>query len=128
EVTAAPDAGGTASDRLLRGLDVTRGIAGPTATKALAAVGAGGPRLGPPGFQELAPLVAETTAGKRCARLDVRADPDRFGNLLATADVLVCGLRPGVLSGLGWPEERVREVNPSIVLADLSAYGDSGPW
>jgi crotonobetainyl-CoA:carnitine CoA-transferase CaiB-like acyl-CoA transferase len=128
EVTAVPDADGAASDGRPRVLDLTRVIAGPTATKVLAAFGADVLRLDPPGFEELAPLVAETTAGKRCARLDVRADADRFGDLLAAADVLVCGLRPGVLAGLGWPEERLREVNPSIVLADLSAYGDTGPW
>jgi CoA-transferase family III len=128
EVTSMPDPGGANPARRVRVLDLTRVIAGPTATKVLAAFGADVLRLDPPGFEELAPLVAETTAGKRCARLDVRADADRFGDLLAAADVLVCGLRPGVLAGLGWPEERLREVNPSIVLADLSAYGDTGPW
>ena len=121
-------AGGGRGGRRLRVLDLTRVIAAPTATKVLAAVGADVLRLDPPDFAELAPLVADTTAGKRCARLDVRADADRFGALVAAADVLVCGLRPGALARLGWPEERLRSVNPSLVLAELSAYGDSGAW
>src|SRR4051812_9018375 len=128
EVTAVADGGGVGSARPARVLDLTRVIAGPTATKVLAAFGADVLRLDPPGFTELPALVAETTAGKRCARLDVRANPDRFGELVAAADVLVCGLRPGALARLGWPREGLREVNPSLVLAELSAYGDTGPW
>lgn len=111
-----------------RVLDLTRVIAGPTATKVLAAFGADVLRLDPPGFEELPALVAETTAGKRCARLDARADPACFAELVAAADVLVCGLRPGALSRLGWPPERLVAVNPSLVVAELSAYGDTGPW
>jgi crotonobetainyl-CoA:carnitine CoA-transferase CaiB-like acyl-CoA transferase len=109
-------------------LDLTRVIAGPTGTKVLAALGADVLRLDPPGFEELPPLVADTTAGKRCARLDVRAEPGRFAELVAAADVLVDGLRPGALDRLGWPPERLWSANPSLVVAELSAYGDTGPW
>ena len=111
-----------------RVIDLTRVIAGPTATAVLAAFGADVLRLDPPGFEELPPLVAATTAGKRCARLDLRAEPERFADLLGAADVLVCGLRPGALAGLGWPLDRLLSVNPGLVVAELSAYGDTGPW
>ncbi len=111
-----------------RVVDLTRVIAGPTATKVLAAFGADVLRLDPPGFVEVPPLVAETTAGKRCASLDVRAQGERFAELVAAADVVVCGLRPGALSRWGWPPERLAEVNPGLVVAELSAYGDTGPW
>jgi crotonobetainyl-CoA:carnitine CoA-transferase CaiB-like acyl-CoA transferase len=111
-----------------RVLDLTRVIAGPTATKVLAALGADVLRLDAPGFEEVPALVAETTAGKRCARLDIRASGDRFAELVAAADVLVCGLRPGALARLGWPPERLEAVNPGLVVAELSAYGDTGPW
>ncbi|MGZ6270016.1 MAG: CoA transferase, partial [Candidatus Limnocylindrales bacterium] len=111
-----------------RVVDLTRVIAGPTATKVLAAFGADVLRLDPPGFAEVPPLVAETTAGKRCASLDVRAQGERFAQLVAAADVVVCGLRPGALSRWGWPPERLAEVNPGLVVAELSAYGDTGPW
>jgi crotonobetainyl-CoA:carnitine CoA-transferase CaiB-like acyl-CoA transferase len=107
-------------------LDLTRVIAGPTATKVLAAVGADVLRLDAPGFEEVPALVADTSAGKRCARLDLR--DGRVEPLVAAADVLVCGLRPGALAGLGWTPQRLAEVNPGLVVAELSAYGDTGPW
>jgi crotonobetainyl-CoA:carnitine CoA-transferase CaiB-like acyl-CoA transferase len=116
--------------RPLRVLDLTRVIAGPTATKVLAALGADVLRLDPPGFQEVAAVVADTTAGKRCAHLDLRGDPgrERFAALLRAADVLVCGLRPGALDRLGWSRPALAAANPRLVLAELSAYGDTGPW
>ncbi len=115
-----------AGDRL-RVLDLTRVIAGPTATKVLAAVAAGDVlRLDAPGFEEVPALVADTSAGKRCARLDLR--DSRVESLVAAADVLVCGLRPGALARLGWTPERLAQVNPQLVVADLSAYGETGPW
>jgi crotonobetainyl-CoA:carnitine CoA-transferase CaiB-like acyl-CoA transferase len=107
-------------------LDLTRVIAGPTATKVLAAVGADVLRLDAPAFEEVPALVADTSAGKRCAWLDLR-DP-LAERLVAAADVLVCGLRPGALARLGWPPERLAQVNPGLVVAELSAYGDTGPW
>jgi CoA-transferase family III len=117
--------GGRVGERV-RVLDLTRVIAGPTATKVLAAVGADVLRLDAPGFEEVPALVADTSAGKRCARLDLR--DRRVGSLVAAADVLVCGLRPGALAGLGWTPERLAQVNPGLVVAELSAYGDTGPW
>jgi crotonobetainyl-CoA:carnitine CoA-transferase CaiB-like acyl-CoA transferase len=128
DVSVAPDPAGKPGGSRLRVLDLTRVIAAPTATKVLAAFGADVLRLDPPGFDEMPALVADTTAGKRCARLDITAEPDAFASLVAAADVLVCGLRPGALDRLGWPEERLCAVNPSLVVAELSAYGDTGPW
>ena len=127
ETSPARAPGGADADDL-RVLDLTRVIAGPTATKVLAAFGADVLRLDPPGFEEVPALVAETTAGKRCASLDVRARGDVFADLVASADVLVCGLRPGALARWGWPPERLAEVNPGLIVAELSAYGDTGPW
>jgi crotonobetainyl-CoA:carnitine CoA-transferase CaiB-like acyl-CoA transferase len=109
-----------------RVLDLTRVIAGPTATKVLAAVGADVLRLDAPGFVEVPALAADTSAGKRCARLDLR--DARLEALVAAADVLVCGLRPDALARLGWTPERLAGVNPRLVVAELSAYGDTGPW
>ena len=83
-------------------------------------------RLDAPGFEEVPALVADTSAGKRCARLDLR--DSRVESLVAAADVLVCGLRPGALARLGWTPERLAQVNPQLVVADLSAYGETGPW
>jgi hypothetical protein len=125
-----PDVGLAGTHGRLRVLDLTRVIAGPTATKVLAALGADVLRVDHPHFEEVPALVPDTTAGKRCARLDLRDTAGRavFAELLRTADVLVCGLRPGALAGLGWPVEELARHNPGLVLAELSAYGDTGPW
>ena len=92
-------------------LDLTRVIAGPTATKVLAAVAAADVlRLDAPGFEEVPALVADTSAGKRCARLDLR--DSRVESLVAAADVLVCGLRPGALARLGLDAGAARAGEP----------------
>lgn len=120
---AAPLAG-------IRVLDLTRVIAGPVATSFLAGHGAEVLRIDPPGFREVPALVPEVTAGKRCAALDLRRDPDRraFAALLADAHVLVHGLRPGALTGLGYDSETLTRVNPSLIVATHDAYGWAGPW
>lgn len=104
----------------IRVLDLTRVIAGPECTRFLAALGADVLRIDPPGFDEVPALVPEATAGKRCAFLDA-ADP-RFAELVAEADVVVFGLRPGALA------IDLRACNPALVVASLDAYGWAGPW
>jgi len=114
----------------LKILDLTRVIAGPVATRFLAAYGADVLRVDPPAFQEVELLLPETTAGKRCTALDLRtlADRRRFEALLADADVLVHGLRPGALPGLGYDQATLRARFPQLILAGVNAYGRTGPW
>jgi len=114
----------------VRVLDLTRVIAGPVATRFLAAYGAEVLRIDPPGFAEVGALLPETTAGKRCAALDLRsvAGRQRFGELVAQADVLVCGLRPDALDRLGLGRDELLAHNPDLIMARLDAYGWSGPW
>jgi crotonobetainyl-CoA:carnitine CoA-transferase CaiB-like acyl-CoA transferase len=47
--------------------------------------------------------------------------------LAAKADVLLCNFRPGTLSKLGVGYETLREIKPDIIVAELPAYGISGP-
>lgn len=113
----------------IRVLDLTRVLAGPVATRLLAAYGADVLRIDPPDWDEPG-VVPEVTVGKRCAGLDLSlaADRARFEALLAEADVLVHGYRPGALAGLGWDERGIRAVNPGIVDVALCAYGWTGPF
>ncbi len=113
----------------LRVLDLTRIIAGPVATRFLAGFGAEVLRIDPPGWEE-ASLQPEVTLGKRCARLDLRDTNGResFIALLAGADVIVHGLRPGALDGLGLGAQERRRVQPGIIDVSLDAYGWTGPW
>jgi crotonobetainyl-CoA:carnitine CoA-transferase CaiB-like acyl-CoA transferase len=49
-------------------------------------------------------------------------------NLVRKADVMVHNLRHGAIDRLGFDEERVRELNPSIVYAAISGFGAEGPY
>jgi len=111
-------------------VDLTRVIAGPTASKILAAHGAEVVRLEPPGFPEAPVLTVDTGFGKRVATLDVRSPDGRrsLEALVRGADVVVHGFRPGALDALGFGEERLAELRPGLVLASLSAWGVGGPW
>lgn len=113
----------------IRVLDLTRVIAGPVATRFLAAFGAEVLRVDPPGWQEPA-LEPEFTVGKRCAHLDARtpAGAATLRELLAGADVLVHGYRPGALDHLGLNAAARRDLNPRLVDVSLDAYGWTGPW
>jgi len=121
-VTGRPLAG-------VRVLDLTRVLAGPVATRLLAGWGADVLRIDPPDWDEPA-VVPEVTLGKRCARLDLAAAGarDRLLGLLADADVLVHGYRPGALDGLGLGAEVREAARPGLVDVSLDAYGWGGPW
>ncbi|MDZ5648069.1 CoA transferase [Nitrospirillum sp. BR 11828] len=110
-------------------LDLTRVLAGPTATRFLAGCGAQVLRIDPPDWEEPA-LAPDMTLGKRCARLNLRdaGDLATFRRLLAQADVLVHGYRPDALAGLGLDADSRRALNPGLVDICLDAYGWTGPW
>jgi crotonobetainyl-CoA:carnitine CoA-transferase CaiB-like acyl-CoA transferase len=113
----------------VRVLDLTRVLAGPVATRTLAGLGASVLRIDPAGWDE-PNVVPDVTLGKRCSHLDLRNDHDRaiFETLLAQADVLVHGYRPGALEGLGYGEAERERLAPGIAEVSLDAYGWTGPW
>jgi crotonobetainyl-CoA:carnitine CoA-transferase CaiB-like acyl-CoA transferase len=127
------DAGGCAPGKAslagCRVLDLTRVLAGPVATRFLAGFGAQVLRIDPPHWSEPA-AEAEVNLGKRCAGLDLHRAEDRqtFERLLASADILLHGYRPGALEGVGYGPEARRALNPGLIDVSLSAYGRSGPW
>ncbi len=51
-----------------------------------------------------------------------------FGRLTAEADAVFANFKPGTLTSLGFPYDTLRTLNPRIVLAGSSAFGNSGPW
>lgn len=112
----------------LRVLDLSRVIAGPTATRALALVGADVLRLDPPGMPEIDEQHIDTGAGKRTASLDLTVDLPRFRELLDGADVLVLGYRAGSLDRFGLSAEELAETRPHLVVASLTAYPAVSAW
>ncbi|CAL9603774.1 CoA transferase [Streptomyces sp. Tu 3180] len=112
----------------LRVLDLTRVLAGPVATRTLALLGADVLRVDAPWLPELPDQHADTGFGKRSARLDLRTGRDTLEELLAAADVVVTGYRPGALDRFGLTAEALAERRPGVVVARLSAWGADGPW
>ncbi len=62
--------------------------------------------------------------------LDLRspAGAEVFAELVARCDAVFANFKPGTLAALGFPERRLRQLNPGVVLAESSAFGDRGPW
>ncbi|MGW3652151.1 CoA transferase [Streptomyces sp. NPDC000878] len=112
----------------IRVLDLTRVIAGPVATRTLALLGADVLRVDAPRLPELPDQHADTGFGKQSAVLDLAADRSAFEELLADADVVVTGYRPGALDRFGLSPEALAERRPGVVVAQLSAWGAYGPW
>ncbi|MGW7332012.1 CoA transferase [Streptomyces sp. NPDC054840] len=116
----------------VRVLDLTRVIAGPVATRTLGLLGADVLRIDPPGLPEADDAYADTGFGKRSALLDLAQAGDRavFEGLLAEADVVVTGYRPGALERYGFGGRELLERWPGLVVAELCAWGwrARGPW
>ena len=68
--------------------------------------------------------------GKESLGIDLK-DPEDLAflrRLLGKADVLIQNFRPGVIERLGLDYAAVRAINPAIVYASISGYGEDGPW
>jgi crotonobetainyl-CoA:carnitine CoA-transferase CaiB-like acyl-CoA transferase len=114
----------------VRVLDLTRVIAGPVATRTLALLGADVLRVDSPQLLEDADAHADTGLGKRSTLLDLSASGDRhvFEDLLSSADVVVTGYRPGALDRYGLAPDALLARRPDLIVAQLCAWGWSGPW
>ncbi|MCH9728139.1 MAG: CoA transferase [Actinomycetia bacterium] len=62
--------------------------------------------------------------------LDLRQPPgaELFSQLVQGADAVFANFKPGTLAALGFSYDQLRALNPRIVLAESSAFGDRGPW
>ena len=56
------------------------------------------------------------------------ADLSALRALIARADVLIQNFRPGVIERLGLGFDAVKAINPRLVYASISGYGEEGPW
>ncbi|WP_253917550.1 CoA transferase [Glutamicibacter halophytocola] len=114
----------------LRVLDLTRVIAGPTASRTLAAFGAEVLRVDAPQLPELQAQHVDTGFGKRSSLLDLSSpvDGERMARLLEGADVLITGYRQGALSRFGLDPQSLQEKYPELIIAELDAWGYEGPW
>jgi crotonobetainyl-CoA:carnitine CoA-transferase CaiB-like acyl-CoA transferase len=62
--------------------------------------------------------------------LDLRSAEGKeiFARLVGDADAVFANFKPGTLTALGFSYDALRGINPRIVLAGSSAFGNSGPW
>ncbi|MFY9713133.1 MAG: CoA transferase [Microbacterium sp.] len=114
----------------IRVLDLTRVLAGPIATRDLAFAGAEVLRVDSPRLPEIGWQHLETGHGKRSTMLDLADAVDRrvFEELLASADVVVTGYRPGSLDRYGLSVEALWERRPGIIVGSVGAWSERGPW
>lgn len=73
---------------------------------------------------------ASLNRNKRSLAVDLKdaAQVERLRQLCLAADVIVENYRPGVLPRLGLGFEQLSAINPRIVYASVSGYGQSGPY
>ena len=120
-------------------LDLTRVRSGPTAVRQFADWGANVIKIEPPekidpskgmGGSRDGPDFQNIHRNKRGITLNMK-DPDGlavFKRLVEKADVVVENFRPGVKDRLGIDYQSLKAINPGIVLASISGFGQDGPY
>lgn len=68
--------------------------------------------------------------GKESICLDLKEEADRavLIGIIAKADILVQNLAPGAMARLGLSSANLRKGYPSLIICEISGYGDSGPY
>jgi len=116
----------------LQVLDLSQHMAGALVTQLLADYGAEVVCIEPPGGSPLRRQPGWVTwgRGKRSVVLDLRDDTDarRARSLAEGADVLLEDFRPGKAERLGLGYDSLCDVNPGLVHASISGFGERGPY
>jgi crotonobetainyl-CoA:carnitine CoA-transferase CaiB-like acyl-CoA transferase len=127
----------------IRVLDVSAVMAGPFCGMLLGDMGADVIKVEPPGSGDLTrrsmgfKLKGSDSLGfinmnrnKRSIVLNLKTEAGRgvFYQLVRTADVLIENYRPGAAARLGIDYATLRAINPRIIYASISGFGQTGPW
>ena len=124
----------------IRVLDFTRVLSGPHCTRMLSDLGAEVIKVEPPegdltrfAFPRVGSMstyFAQQNIGKKNISMDLKAPEavELVKALIRECDVVVENYRGGVMDklGLGWSV--VSQINPRLIYAAISGYGNSGPW
>jgi len=128
----------------IRVIDITHVLAGPFATYQLAVLGADVIKVEHPDDPDQSRGVGSDkdlnrrnmgtsfltqASNKRSITLDLKREHDReiLKKLVATADIFVENYRPGAFEALGLGYEALAAINPRLIYASFSAFGQSGP-
>ena len=127
----------------VRVLDVSQVMAGPYCCMLLADLGADVIKIEPPGTGDQTrgamgfKMKGSDSMGflnmnrnKRSVTLNLKskAGKEVFFRLVKTADILVENYRPGVMKKLGIDYPTLKNINPGLVYASISGFGQTGPW
>lgn len=115
----------------VRVLDLGAIIAGPFAASLLGELGAGVIKVEPlTGDSFRGPGFAAYNKGQRGVALDLRHARGKaaFDDLVRHADIVVDNYRPGVLGRLGIEWDSLLGVNPNVISASITGFGDGGPF
>ena len=139
----ATDGNGTAAKGALDGirvLDLGRYQAGPRCALMFARMGAdvikveavtgdesrsNGPRV-----RGQSAYWVQYNSGKRSLSIDLRSDEGKeiLRELVKVSDILVQNFRPGTIARMGFGYDELRKLNKGIVMVNVSAYGQYGPF
>jgi CoA:oxalate CoA-transferase len=122
-------------------VDLTHVLNGPFGTTLLADLGARVIKIEPPGhgddtrtygpfYKNQSLYFSSVNRGKESVVLNLKADKDRavFLNMVRRADVLTENFRPGTMQRLGFSYDEIVKINPRIIYASSSGFGQNGPF
>ena len=118
----------------VRVLDLGRYQAGPRCGLMLYRLGADVIKIEPPKGEESRTngqhYWVQYNSGKRSLGLNLYSDEGKniLSKLVKTADIFIQNFRPGVIGEIGFSYEKLKELNPKIVMVNVSAYGQFGPY
>jgi crotonobetainyl-CoA:carnitine CoA-transferase CaiB-like acyl-CoA transferase len=119
----------------IRVLDFTLSLSGPYCCWLLACLGADVVKVEPPSGDYIrrsknGTLFASVNRSKRSIAIDLRqASGQQLAlEMVPSFDVIVESFRPGSMDKLGLGYDRVRGVNPGVIYASISGYGQTGPY
>ena len=125
-------------------IDFSQFLSGPSASLRLADLGARVIKIEKPGSGDIcrqlyvsdvqidndSTIFHAINRNKESYAADLKNDTDvaKIKRLLTKADVVMHNFRPGVMERLGLDYYAVKSMNPSVIYAEISGYGDDGAW
>lgn len=118
----------------VRVVDFSMFVPGPFASAMFADLGADVVKVealhGDPGRGYVPVQFRTENRNKRAIAINLKAPESRkvIEALIATADIVLEGFRPGVARRLGIDYATLSAINPKIIYCSISGYGQTGPW